>query len=157
MKTTYRAALLAAAVAITGCASTGTTTTPATSTPAPAPAVPAANLPELPTLKVSLDCGPCQVDPAIPGQIVDGYNAAAAKAGRKVTSAKEAQLVIKDYSARNNAARFLVGAMAGKDEIKAVVTYQGKTYNVEDYYRNAWMGISTLAAKIGDMTYGELK
>jgi len=161
LKTISRVALLVAAVAIAGCASTGTTTPPAASSPAPAPAPAAATVaapgPDLPTLKVSVDCGACEVDPAVPAKIVESYSATAAKAGRKVTAAKEAKLVIKDYSARNGAARFFAGAMAGKDEIKAVITYQGKTYSVEEYYRNAWMGITAVAEKIGEMSFNELK
>ncbi|MFM9879895.1 MAG: hypothetical protein ACKVOO_05735, partial [Burkholderiaceae bacterium] len=80
-----------------------------------------------------------------------------AKAGHKVSATKEANLVIKEYTARNDAARFLAGALAGKDEIKAVISYQGKTYAVEDYYRNAWLGIDVLAKKIGEMTHAEVK
>jgi basic membrane lipoprotein Med (substrate-binding protein (PBP1-ABC) superfamily) len=142
--------LVASAAVISGCA---TTTAPTGSAPQPATASTA----ELPTLKVTLDCGPCVVKPSIPFLIASGYNEAAAKAGRKVTAAKEASLTVKSYVAREDAARFLAGAFAGKDEIKAVVTYQGKTYSVEDYYRNAWLGIETLAKKIGEMSYAELK
>ncbi len=108
-------------------------------------------------LKVAFDCGACEVKPTIPTLIVESYNAAAAKAGRKVSATKEANLTIKEYTARNDTARFLAGAFAGKDEIKAVVTYQDKTYFVEDYYRNAWLGIDNLAENIGEMTYIDLK
>ena len=140
--------LVSTAAFISGCAST-TQTSPS--------AQPADSAVEVPALKVAIDCGACEVKPAIPALIVAGYNEAAAKSGRKVSATKDANLAIKEYTARNDAARFLVGAMAGKDEIKAVITYEGKTYSVEDYYRNAWMGIDTLAKKIGEMTYAELK
>ncbi|SFU37652.1 hypothetical protein SAMN05216350_101614 [Polaromonas sp. YR568] len=148
--------LVAGAAIVSGCATT-TTTAPSGPAPQSAAASTAAAAAELPTLKVSLDCGPCVVKPSIPSLIASGYNEAAAKAGRKVTAAKEASLTVKSYVAREDAARFLAGAFAGKDEIKAIVTYQGKTYSVEDYYRNAWLGIDTLAKKIGEMTYAELK
>jgi hypothetical protein len=139
---------VSAAVIVSGCANT-TQTSPT--------AQPINTAVEMPALKVAIDCGACQVKPTIPALIAEGYNEAAAKSGRKVSATKEANLTIKEYTARNDAARFLAGAMAGKDEIKAVITYQGKTYSVEDYYRNAWMGIDTLAKKIGELSYAELK
>jgi len=146
----YLGLLLAAgAVILSGCATTaqpGSMQQPA-----------AAAVAEVPTLKVALDCGPCVVKPAIPSLIAGGYNEAVAKAGRKVSKEKEARLIVKEYVAREDGARFLAGAFAGKDEIKAVIVYQGKTYPVEDYYRNAWLGIDTLAKKIGEMAYAELK
>lgn len=141
--------LIAGAAVISGCATTTQTGS--------APQASAAPMAELPALKVTLDCGPCVVKPQIPSLIVAGYNEAAAKAGRKVTTQKEASLTVKSYTAREDASRFLAGAFAGKDEIKAVIAYQGRTYSVEDYYRNAWLGIDTLAKKIGEMSYAELK
>ena len=143
-------ALLAVSIAavISGCAGTAQTT----------PGAPtAASTEEVPTLKVAVDCGACQVKPSIPALIVESYNAAAAKDGRKVSAAKEASLTIKEYTARGDAARFLAGAFAGKDEIKAAITYQDKTFSIEDYYRNAWLGIDALARNIGEMAYGGLK
>lgn len=139
------------AIIVSGCASTSQTSSSGAATPQATP------LGELPTLKVTVDCGACTVKPTIPSLIVEGYNEAAGKAGHKVSTTKEASLTIKEYTARNDAARFLAGAFAGKDEIKAVIAYQGKTYAVEDYYRNAWLGIDTLAKKIGEMSYAELK
>jgi hypothetical protein len=118
---------------------------------------PASSLGEVPNLKVVVDCGPCIVKPSISTLIIEGYNEAAGKEGRQVSVNKEANLTIKEYTARNDAARFLAGTFAGKDEIKAVIIYQGKTYAVEDYYRNAWLGIDTLAKKIGELSYAELK
>lgn len=138
-----------AVVILSGCATTAQTGS--------VPQAATASAAELPTLKVTLDCGPCVVKPTIPSLIASGYNEAAAKAGRKVTKEKEASLTVKAYVAREDAARFMAGAFAGKDEIKAVIAYQGKTYAVEDYYRNAWLGIDTLAKKIGEMAYAELK
>lgn len=140
-----------AAIIVSGCASTGQTTSSSAATPQTNP------LGEVPTLKVIVDCGACTVKPTIPSLIVEGYTEAAGKAGRKVSTTKEASLTIKEYTSRNDTARFLAGAFAGKDEIKAVIAYQGKTYAVEDYYRNAWLGIDTLAKNIGEMSYAELK
>lgn len=150
MKIKNHLGLLVVSVAafVSGCAS-NSQTVPGTQ--------PAATVTEVPTLKVAVDCGACEVKPTIPSLIVEGYNEAAAKSGAKLSATKEADLSIKEYTARNDTARFLVGAFAGKDEIKAVITYQGKSYPVEDYYRNAWLGIDTLARKIGEMAYTELK
>lgn len=140
------------AICVSGCASTTQTKTNAGTG-----GQPNTLMAEVPALKVSIDCGACTVKPTIPGLIVEGYNEAANKAGRKVSATSQASLTIKEYIARGDAARFLAGAFAGKDEIKVVIAHEGKTYAVEDYYRNAWLGIDTLAKKIGEMSYAELK
>lgn len=125
----------------------------ATNTPAPA-SKPVA---QVPTLTVKLDCGSCKVNPKVPSLLVDGYNAAASQAGAVVVADKQATVTIKSYAARNDAARFWGGALAGKDEIQAEVAYQDQKFAVEDYYRNAWQGIEPLAKKIGEMTFEKLK
>ncbi len=144
--------IASAAVMLAGCA---TTTTGVTSQSGAATTTTAVI--EVPSLKVAVDCGNCKVKSTVPSLIVQGYNEAATKAGHKVSATKEASLVIKEYSARTDDARFLAGAFAGKDEIKAVIFYQGNNYSVEDYYRNAWLGIDVLAKKIGEMTHSEIK
>ena len=144
------------AILVSGCASTTPTTTN-TNAGTGVGAQPTPLVAEVPALQVTIDCGTCAVKPTIPSLIVEGYNEAASKAGRKVSKVNYANLTIKEYVARGDAARFLAGAFAGKDEIKAVIAYQGKNYAVEDYYRNAWLGIDTLAKKIGEMSYAELK
>ena len=93
----------------------------------------------------------------MPALILEGYKEAAAKSGAQVSTASEATVVIKEYSDRNDAARFLAGAFAGKDEIRTVVTHKGKTFMVEDYYRNAWLGIESLARKIGELVFAQVK
>ncbi len=140
--------VLFATFILSGCAGTPHLATASNAAP---------NLRELPMLKVTVECGSCEVKPTIPALIVNSYNAAASKAGRRVSVTDAASLSIKEYSARGDAARFLAGAFAGKDEIKAVIVYQGKNYVVEDYYRNAWLGIETLAENIGGLAYMELK
>lgn len=112
---------------------------------------------EVPALAVSADCGACSMKPSIPGLIVQGYNEAARKAGRSVSATEEARLIIKAYTARSDGDRMMLGALAGKDEIKAEVSYRGKTFAVEDYYRNAWQGIDSVARNIGELSYAELK
>jgi hypothetical protein len=130
-------------LAVTGCATTGSE--PSTRAQAP--------LREVPSLKVVTECGTCKVRPSVPGLIVEGYTNAAAKSGAKLVPGKEATLTIREYSARDDGARFVVGAFAGKDEIKASVNFQGKQFMVEDYYYTAWLGIEALARKIGEMTF----
>lgn len=136
---------------MTGCSSTSPVKTEAETSPSAASVAK-----ETPALKITLDCGSCDVKSSVPALIVNGYNAAAKQAGSKVTPNKIAQVSIKEYSARSDGARFLAGAFAGKDEIKAVISYGGKIHSVEDYYRNAWQGIDSLATKIGEMTYSEI-
>lgn len=142
-------ALASVSIFVAGCASTSSSTSSDTQKPSSAL--------EVPALKVSVGCGACEVKPNIPGLIIEGYNEAASKAGRKVSTTNEATVTIKEYTVRGGAARFLAGALAGKDEIKAVIVYGGKTYAIEDYYRNAWLGIEALAKRIGEMSYAELE
>ena len=125
----------------------------ATNNPAPA-SKPVA---QVPTLTVKLDCGSCQVNPKVPSLLVEGYTTAASQAGAVVVADRQATLTIKSYTARGDAARFLAGALAGKDEIQAEVAYQDQKFAVEDYYRNAWLGIEPLAKKIGEMAFERLK
>jgi hypothetical protein len=111
----------------------------------------------VPTLKIELACGACQVRPNVPALIQEGYNTAAANAGAKISPSSEAVLTIKEYSERGDAARFWAGAFAGKDEIKATVVAKGKQFALEDYYRNAWQGIESLARKIGTAAFEQLQ
>lgn len=138
-------AVLAAAV-LAGCASS----------PPPRSAGPAEAAPQVPALLVSSDCGACSVRPSVPGLIQQGYRDAAAKAGVQVAQDRQASLTIKEYADRNDAARVMVGMFAGKDEIKATVSADGRSFVVEDFYRNAWLGIEVLARKIGEMTFAEI-
>lgn len=110
----------------------------------------------VPSLQVKSDCGKCKIRNNIASLIIDGYNKAAINAGAKISSKSNAIITIKEYVERGDTERFLAGAFAGKDEIKASITYQGKDYFVEDYYRNAWLGIETLATKIGELTFEKM-
>lgn len=125
----------------------------ATPAPAAAPARTPAPVREVPGLKVTLDCGACQVSDAIPRLIAEGYARAAADRGAKVAANADVSVAIREYSARDAGARFFLGALAGRDEIKAAVSYQEKYFVVEDYYMNAWLGIDSLATKIGEMVF----
>lgn len=112
---------------------------------------------DVPALKVVTDCGPCQVRPTVPGLIAQGYASAAAESNAKVLPDRIATVSIKEYTARDDGARVLAGAFAGKDEIKAEVSFEGRQFMVEDYYRNAWLGIEALAKKIGAMVFEQMK
>jgi hypothetical protein len=127
----------------------------ACATPAPDPVAGAAGR-EVPSLKVVADCGACNVRPSVQHLIVEGYHRAAAESGAKVVASQEATVTIKEYSARDDAARFLVGVFAGKDEIKATVTSKDKKFEVEDYYMNRLLGIDALARKIGGMIFEQV-
>jgi hypothetical protein len=135
-------------VVLGGCASGPKSTSTSTA---------AAKVTTVPSLKVVLDCGACEVRPTVPGLIQEGYNAAAADAGAKVSTSTEAVLTIKEYADRNDSARFFAGAFAGKDAIKATLVSGGKEFTIEDYYRNAWKGIESLAKKIGASAFEELE
>jgi hypothetical protein len=142
-----RLSLVAAFAMLAGCATS----------PQPSPTGGKAPLAPVPSLKVAVDCGPCQVRPNVPALIAEGYREAAAKAGVQISTTSEATVTIKEYSDRNDAARFLAGAFAGKDEIRTVVTHNEKKFAVEDYYRNAWLGIESLAKKIGEMVFAQVR
>ena len=139
--------VIATCVVLSGCATTSQ---------APSPSEQASNI-QIPSLKVVIDCGSCQVRTNIPSLILDGYKEAAAKSGVFIAPTVDALVTIKKYSDRDDTVRLLVGIFAGKDEIQAVVTYQSKQFLVEDYYRNAWLGIESLATKIGWMIFEEIK
>jgi hypothetical protein len=112
---------------------------------------------QVPNIAVKVDCGSCQVKAGIQELIVAGYKESAANSGVNISELDFANLNIKEFSSRDDVARFLVGAFAGKDEIKVEVAYRGKVFVVEDYYRNAWQGADSLARKIGALVFEKLK
>jgi hypothetical protein len=132
---------------LTGCGTTSGVHEPDPSTSAQTP------LRDVPSLKVETDCGGCEVRASVPALIVEGYTRAAAESGAKPASGEQVTVSIKEYSARDDVARHLVGIFAGKDEIKATVSFQGRQYIVADYYLNAWLGIEHLARRIGEMVF----
>lgn len=107
-------------------------------------------------LKAVTACGACSVPDSVPDLIAQGYAEAAEKAGVKVATGSQATLSITTYTQRPPANRILFGALAGKDEIKATVTYKGQTFEVEDYYANAWLGMNSLSARIGEMAFEKI-
>jgi len=133
------------AVALAGCAA------PA---PTPQPGAPAR---EVPALNVQFDCGACKPRGDAAKLIAEGYSEAAAQAGAKVNPSMQATLMVKAYTARDDTARILTGVFAGRDEIKANVSYGSQQFQVEDYYANAWMGIDALSRKIGELAFQKMK
>lgn len=119
-------------------------------------AVPKKALLEVPRLAIVLSCGDCKVAPTVPDLISDAYMAAATQAGMAISDKEEAVLSIMSYSQRPPGARAMFGAFAGKDEIKAVVKYGEKTFEVEDYFRNGWQGMNALSKNIGEMTLDKI-
>jgi len=116
------------------------------------PAGPAV-LREVPALKVLTECGVCRVRASVPARIAEGYASAAAERRAKVAPGEEVTVSILEYSERDDAARFFLGILSGKDEIKALVSFQGNRFIVEDYYVNAWLGIDQLATRIGELIF----
>lgn len=135
-------------VALAGCATSAPTSTAAGAAPAAI---------TVPSLKIVADCAPCQIRPAVPVLMVSGYNDAAAKAGARVSPDSVATVTVIGYSERSDTARLLVGAFAGKDEIRTAVQHQDKKFEVEDYYRNAWQGIDSLAKAVGEQIFAKIK
>lgn len=118
--------------------------------------VAAKSLKELPKIEVVLDCGACQVRTTVAPLIIQSYREKASKVGVSLNQNKVATVTIKAYSARNDAMRFMTGMMSGKDEIMAVVAYEGRSVVVQEYYQNAFQGIESVAEKIGELTFAEL-
>lgn len=111
---------------------------------------------EVPDIRIKLECGTCKVRENVTTLIAKGYKDAVTKAGKKISATKFLDVSITDYTDRNDAARVLAGVFAGKDEIKTKVTNEGQSFVVEDYYRNAWLGIEHLSEKIGKMIFEKI-
>lgn len=112
----------------------------------------------IPPISVVIDCGECQVRPTVSALIRAGYVAAAAKAGVPITGDAQMTLTIKDYSERGLAMRsvsLVAGplALALKDEIKAVALVDGKQLPLEFHYRIPFLGIETVAQKLGELSF----
>lgn len=153
--------VLSLAALVAGCANTHSGAAPAgpsaPSSTAASAAKAAGSGPRMPKLVVKTDCGTCEVSESVQGYITDAYARLATEDGAQISSTEVATLTIRSYTARSGFARMTAGAFAGKDEIKAVIDFQGKTHEVEDYYRNAWQGIGQVAENIGELAYGKLK
>lgn len=112
----------------------------------------------VPGISVVIDCGKCQVRPAVPELIRTAYTEAAAKAGVAIAGDTQMAVTIKEYTDRSTAIR-AVSLVAGplafalKDEIRAVAVVDGKPVPLEYYYRAPFWGIETVARKLGEMSF----
>jgi hypothetical protein len=85
---------------------------------------------------------------------INSLTAQATRDGIKVITAAGTDAVpvtihVDEYHARSTAARLLIGALAGKDHIKATVTVGQSSFVVEDTARTAINGINTVAENVG--------
>jgi hypothetical protein len=123
-----------------------------------APPTPRSPPKSVPGLSVRVDCGDCLVRPNVPALIRGSYAAAADKAGVSIASDTQITLTIKDYTERSPGMRtvsFIAGplALALKDEIKAVALVDGKPVPLEYHYRIPFLGIETVAQKLGALSF----
>lgn len=126
-----------------------------------APTAPKVQPKSVPGLTVMIDCGSCQVRPAVQESIRTGYAAAAAKAGVPIVGDTQATLKITDYTERGLAIRsisFVAGpfAFALKDEIKGVAVVNGKPLPLEYHVRSPFSGIDAVAQKLGELSFDTL-
>ncbi|HEX7803235.1 MAG TPA: hypothetical protein VF471_10825 [Pseudoxanthomonas sp.] len=112
----------------------------------------------VPDLSVVIDCGGCEVRPAVPDLIRTAYADAAVKAGVAVAGDAPIIVTIKEYTTRSKAIRvasMLAGplAFALKDEIKVVVVVDGTPVPLEYSYHAPFKGIDAVATKLGEMSF----
>ena len=125
--------------------------------PSKMPATGIETAPRVPRLTVALDCGNCAVRQGIPSIIAESYAITAAKAGAKIDPGAEALITVIAYTERSDAARALAGPLAGKDEIRAIVSYRDKRVAIGDHYYNSWLGIEDIADNLGEMAFDVVK
>lgn len=112
----------------------------------------------VPSISVVIDCGKCEVRPAVLDLIRTAYADAAAKAGVAIAGNTLMTVTIKEYTDRSMAIR-AVSVLAGplafalKDEIKAVAMVDGKSVALEYNYRMPFKGIEAVAAKLGELSF----
>lgn len=110
----------------------------------------------IPSLTFKVDCGKCEYKESGAALITEGYKDAANENHVAISSTEKAVVTITDYNARNSSARFWLGAMAGRDTIKTIVSYKNKSFKVEDFYANAVKGIDDLARNVGEKIFEEM-
>lgn len=101
----------------------------------------------IPALKLVPGCEAC----TLPGDVAQAFHAGYAKAaGNPASFEGEIEVTITEYTSRNGAARFLMGALSGKDKIAATVTVNGETVKSEDTARSMLCGIDCVAGNVGE-------
>jgi hypothetical protein len=112
----------------------------------------------MPALTVVVDCADCQVDPQVSTAIREAYDASAAQSGIRIDPARQATFTIKVYTQRGVGQR-VVSILAGplafalKDEIKGVVSLDAQEEPLEYSYRIPFLGMGSVAKKVGEMSF----
>lgn len=119
----------------------------------PAPAMASAT-----NISVVFDCGACTVSPKVSDLIRSAYSEAAAKAKTSAALSGSVTLTVKEYVERSGTTRvlsLLAGplAFALKDEIKGVVTVNGRQVPVEYTQRMPFRDIESVAQRIGELSF----
>lgn len=106
-----------------------------------------------PSLKVDFKCGECKPRAEIAPAISKGYADAAAASDTKIDSTKTRTLVVTEYRERSDAARFLVGALAGPDKITASLDTPQGTKGISDSALTGINGIEDVARNVGEEAF----
>ena len=90
------------------------------------------------------------IDSQVVQSLLSGFSEQASKAGVKVQpDGAPITITVQEYSARPVAARWLAGALAGSDHIKAAVALGETTFVIEDTARSIATGINGVAKNVG--------
>lgn len=123
--------------------------------PAQEEAVVAPDFP-LPTLKLVLDCGDCQMEEKIRALVEGAYLDGADKTQAKIDENLEpATYTVKSYRTRGKA-RYFIGALAGADYIKGTLSCEGQEIEVGDTAVSAINGIEAVAHNVGEEAFKKL-
>jgi hypothetical protein len=118
--------------------------------------VSAAELPTVPKLNITWDCGDCEHNDKVVPLIEQAYAAEAKKNSFAVSETDIAEVAITDIRQRPPGVRVMFGFMAGKDRLGLRIRYLGQEHTVSDTSANAVMGLNHLSESVGKRTYAEL-
>lgn len=110
----------------------------------------------LPKLEIVADCGECVINDNVRAEIEKAYVDQAQKGGLQINQKDKANLRITEYLERSSGARIMFGMLAGKDLIKASLSYKDAKHEVEDTARSALNGIGAVASEVGKQAYVKL-
>lgn len=98
----------------------------------------------------TVDANGLDVSAGVRATVVEAFDQQARKAGVKISAdGVPVQIRVIEYSTRSNVARFMLGVLAGRDHIKAMVTVGDATFEVEDSAHSAVNGIDVVAENVG--------
>ncbi|WP_321881537.1 hypothetical protein [Paraburkholderia bannensis] len=130
---------------LAGCASTQPTMNTSSTTSAPVKTNLAAGV-ATPTIAANGH----EITPEVQDALLKSFNDQAAKDGLKVVDGgTPVTVTIDEYRARSTAARWLVGALAGNDHIRAQVTVGEPVFVIEDSAITVVNGINDVAGNVG--------